>query len=101
MSALQLDDIQGIILRGYGSFAYVRHFIVAVADASRARAFIGGLAGSGPGGSGPAAITPVKLAITTAAPWKVKPEYTLNVAFTYEGLSSLGVSTTLLAGFAP
>jgi deferrochelatase/peroxidase EfeB len=96
VSVLELDDIQGIILRGYGSFVHVRHFIVAVADASRARAFIGGLAGPSP-----AAINPGKLAITTAATWQVKPDYTLNVAFTYEALSSLGVSSTLLAGFAP
>ena len=96
MSALQLDDIQGIILRGYGSFAHVRHFIVVVADTGRARALIGALANSIPAG-----IIPDKLAITTAAPWHVKPDYTLNLAFTYEGLSSLGVSSTLLAGFAP
>ncbi|MGA7316545.1 MAG: hypothetical protein WBX22_21545 [Silvibacterium sp.] len=96
MSALQLDDIQGIILRGYGSFARVRHFIVAVADAGRARALIGNLTRSIP-----AATNPDKLAITTAATWHVKPDYTLNLAFTYEGLSSLGVSSTLLAGFAP
>jgi deferrochelatase/peroxidase EfeB len=101
VSALQLDDIQGIILRGYGSFACVRHFIVAVADAGRARALIGGLTGPNLGGPGPAAVNPDKLAITTAAPWQVKPDYTLNLAFTYEGLSSLGVSSTLLAGFAP
>jgi deferrochelatase/peroxidase EfeB len=96
VSALQLDDIQGIILRGYGSFAHVRHFIVAVADAGRARALIGDL-------TRPiaATINPDKLAITTAATWHIKPDYTLNVAFTYEGLSSLGVSPTLLGGFAP
>jgi hypothetical protein len=96
VSALQLDDIQGIILRGYGSFAYVRHFIAAVADAGRARALIAGLAGPNLAGPGPAAVNPDKLAITTAAIWQVKPDYTLNVAFTYEGLSSLGVSSTLL-----
>ena len=96
MSTLQLDDIQGIILRGYGSFARVRHFIVAVADAGRARIFIGNLIGSIP-----ATINPEKLAITTAATWHVKPDYTLNLAFTYEGLSALGVPPTLLAGFAP
>ncbi|HET6208537.1 MAG TPA: hypothetical protein VFD98_17095 [Terracidiphilus sp.] len=101
MSALQLDDIQGIILRGYGSFAFVRHFIAVVADASRARALIGRLAGPNLAGPAPAAINPDKLAITTAAIWNVKPDYTLNLAFTYEGLSSLGVSSNLLAGFAP
>jgi len=96
VSALQLDDIQGIILRGYGSFARVRHFVVAVADAGRARALIGTLIRPIP-----AATNPDKLAITTAATWHVKPDYTLNLAFTYEGLASLGVSSTLLAGFAP
>jgi deferrochelatase/peroxidase EfeB len=96
MSSLQLDDIQGIILRGYGSFTRVRHFIVAVADPSRARALIGSLAAPIP-----AAVNPEKLAITTAAPWHVKPDYTLNLGFTYEGLAALGVSSGLLAGFAP
>ena len=96
MSTLQLDDIQGIILRGYGSFTRVRHFIVAVADPVRARALIGELAAPIP-----ASTNPEKLAVTTAAPWHVKPDYTLNLAFTYEGLSALGVSSTLLAGFAP
>jgi deferrochelatase/peroxidase EfeB len=96
VSALELDDIQGIILRGYGSFARVRHFIVAVADAVRARALIGDLTKPIP-----AAINPDKLAITTSATWHVKPDYTLNLAFTHEGLLSLGVSSTLLAGFAP
>lgn len=96
MNALQLDDIQGIILRGYGSFAHVRHFIVAVADAGRARAHIGEFAR-------PVSVAsnPDKLAVTTAATWHVKPDYTLNLAFTYEGLSFLGVPKTLLGGFAP
>jgi deferrochelatase/peroxidase EfeB len=96
MNALELDDIQGIILRGYGSFVHVRHFIVAVVDAGRARALVGGLVPSAP-----ATVNPVSLAITTAAKWQVKPDYTLNLAFTYEGLSALGVSPALLAGFAP
>ena len=96
MSALQFDDIQGIILRGYGSFTRVRHFIVTVADAGRARALIGTLSRPIP-----VATNPDQLAITTAATWHVKPDYTLNLAFTYEGLVSLGVSPTLLAGFAP
>lgn len=96
MSTLQLDDIQGIILRGYGSFTRVRHLIVAVADPTRARTLIGDLAAPIP-----ASTNPEKLAVTTAATWHVKPDYTLNLGFTYEGLSALEVSSTLLAGFAP
>jgi deferrochelatase/peroxidase EfeB len=96
MTTLELDDIQGIILRGYGSFVHVRHFIVAVVDAGRARAIIGSLLPATP-----ATVNPARLAITTAADWHVKPDYTLNLSFTHDGLSALGVSAGLLAGFAP
>jgi deferrochelatase/peroxidase EfeB len=96
VTKLELDDIQGIILRGYGSFVHVRHFIVAVADADAARALIGSLVPASP-----ATANPASLAITTSAEWHVKPDYTLNLSFTYQGLSALGVSSTLLGGFAP
>jgi deferrochelatase/peroxidase EfeB len=74
----------------------VRHFILAVADADAARALIGALVLEVP-----AKVNPASLAVTTAAEWQVKPDYTLNLSFTYEGLSALGVPSTLLAGFAP
>jgi deferrochelatase/peroxidase EfeB len=90
VSALDLSDIQGIILRGYGSFTYVRHFITAVADAARARALIDSLTGSNASA----------ISITTAATWRVKPAYTLNLGFTYDGLVALNVPSDLLAGFA-
>jgi len=96
VTTLELNDIQGIILRGYGSFVHVRHFIVAVADAGAARAFIGSLVPSTP-----ATVNPSGLAVTAAAEWHVKPDYTLNLSFTYEGLYALGVPSTLLSGFAP
>ena len=96
VTTLELEDIQGIILRGYGSFVHVRHFIVAVADADAARAVVGSLVPVVPATGNPA-----RLAVTTAAEWHVKPDYTLNLSFTYEGLSALGVPSTLIAGFAP
>ncbi len=96
MTQLELDDIQGIILRGYGSFAHVRHFIAAVADAAVARKLIGNLLPQAP-----AAVNPASLAVTTAADWHVKPDYTFNLSLTYQGLSALGVASTLLQGFAP
>ena len=96
VTALELDDIQGIILRGYGSFVHVRHFIAAVADAGGARALIGSLIASAP-----ARVNPACLAVTTSAEWHVKPDYTLNLSFTYDGLAALGVPSSLLAGFAP
>ena len=96
MSALELEDIQGIILRGYGSFVHVRHFIVAVLDVGGARGLIGSLARPMP-----ATVNPAQLAITTAGTWSVKPDYTFNLGFTYEGLSALHVPSALLAQFAP
>ncbi len=95
MTTLELEDIQGIILRGYGSFIHVRHFIVAVADAALARELIGSLLPTGPATTNPSA-----LAITTAATWSVKPDYTLNLGFTYQGLETLGVPAALLNGFS-
>ncbi len=96
MITLELEEIQGIILRGYGSFIHVRHFMAAVADAALARELIGSLLPADP-----AITNPAGLAITTAAPWSVKPDYTLNLGFTYQGLDVLGVPANLLAGFAP
>src|SRR4051812_28467098 len=87
---LPLSDIQGVIVRGYRSYIHVRHIVVAVTNAEAARSVIGQLAAA-PG---------TGLRITTAARWPTKPPYTLNAGFTYLGLQALGVSATLLSGFA-
>jgi deferrochelatase/peroxidase EfeB len=95
---LQLDDIQGFILRGY-RMPLVRHFLLGVADAGGARALLGRLA------SGDEADAPQ---ITTAADWHValapgplddpstlprrKPDYCLNLGITWSGLLALGVN---------
>jgi deferrochelatase/peroxidase EfeB len=88
---LPLADIQGFVLRGYRSFVYGRHFVTVVTVPPAARALIGVLATGNSGG----------LRITTAAKWQVKPDYTLNIGFTYEGLEALGVSAAVLADFPP
>jgi deferrochelatase/peroxidase EfeB len=91
MTDLPLSDIQGVIVRGYRSYIHARHIVVAITNAGEARSIIGSLAtGSSPSG----------LAITTAAPWTTKPPFTLNVAFTYLGLETLGVPQSLLSGFS-
>jgi deferrochelatase/peroxidase EfeB len=79
---LQLDDIQGVILRGY-NFEYIRYLIFTI-DADNidgARELIGKLT---PGGAGP-------LRITTAEPWPngEKPPYCLNIGVTSFGLNML------------
>jgi deferrochelatase/peroxidase EfeB len=85
-----LDKIQGLLLRGYRS-NYARHFALSVAPgaAAAARSFILGLVAPEPEG----------LAVTTAAPWTVKPPYRLNLAFTYRGLVNLGVPAASLGIF--
>jgi|ERR1019366_5171504 Dyp-type peroxidase family len=88
---LPLADIQGFVLRGYRSFIYGRHFVTVVASPPAARGFLGALATQTPGG----------LRVTTAAKWQVKPDYTLNVGFTCEGLEALGVSAAVLSDFPP
>ncbi|MEW6155598.1 MAG: Dyp-type peroxidase [Actinomycetota bacterium] len=82
---LDLDDIQGNILRGYG-FPAAGYLFVRVDDPEAGRRWVGEL------------VDPV----TTAAEWvEGKPEHTLNVAFTAPGLSALGVPERLLATFPP
>ncbi len=96
-SALDLADIQGLILRGY-RMPMVRHFLLEVRDPAAARKLLGRLV------SGDEADTPQ---ITTAQDWHVgfapgpnddpaapprrKPDYCLNVGITWPGLIALGV----------
>ena len=80
---LDLDDIQGNILRGYG-FPAAGYLFVRVDDPAAGRRWLGEL------------IDP----ITTAAEWvEGKPEHTLNVAVTAAGLAALGVPEPILETF--
>jgi Dyp-type peroxidase family len=80
---LELDAIQGIVLRGYrlpvGCYLYLQ-----VADAAAGRDWIASIAGR----------------VTTAAPWDTKPATVLNVAFSAAGLRALGVPQAVVAGFS-
>ena len=96
-SALDLDDIQGLILRGY-RMPMVRHFLLKVDAPEAARKLIGRLVS----GSETDA-----LQITTAKDWHVgfepgpgddpasaprcKPDYCLNIGITWPGLLALEV----------
>jgi Dyp-type peroxidase family len=83
---LELDDIQGDILRAYGnaydctSYAFVR----IGCPAAQARAWLADVVDH----------------VTSAAPWAEKPLTTLNVAFTPAGLSALGVADAVIGTFA-
>jgi deferrochelatase/peroxidase EfeB len=94
---LDLDDIQGFILRGY-RMPMVRHFLLKVGVPAEARALLGRLV------SGDEADAPQ---ITTAKDWHVgfepgpgdnpadlprrKPDYCLNLGITWPGLIALEI----------
>jgi deferrochelatase/peroxidase EfeB len=80
-SQIAMEDIQGLILRGY-NFPNIRYIILSIKDIEGAKKFCADLA-SGEGSGG--------LRITNAMPWenKVKPDYCLNIGFTYSGLEKL------------
>ncbi|MGH9223193.1 MAG: Dyp-type peroxidase [Acidimicrobiales bacterium] len=83
VNPLDLDDIQGNILRGYG-FPAAGYLFVRVDDPAAGRRWLGSL------------VDP----ITTAAEWvEGKPEHTLNVAVTAVGLRALGVPDEMMRTF--
>ena len=93
---LDLDDIQGNILRGY-RVQFARHFVLAVGphsqDAAGARAFIAGLV------SGDNADSAASPQLTTAAHWGERPKSMLNLGLTSDGLNALGLPAATLALF--
>jgi deferrochelatase/peroxidase EfeB len=96
-TTLDLQDIQGFILRGY-RMPMVRHFLLSVSDPSQARKLLGRLC------SGNESDVPQ---ITTAEDWRVgfapgpkdnledvprrKPDYCLNVGITWPGLVAMEI----------
>jgi len=94
---LDLDDIQGFVLRGY-KMPMVRHFLLKVGAAAAARKLLGRFV------SGDESAAPQ---ITTAEDWRVgfepgpgdsladvprrKPDYCLNIGITWPGLVALEV----------
>ncbi|MGA9276970.1 Dyp-type peroxidase [Ilumatobacter sp.] len=87
---IDLADVQGNLLRGYGSGKrYVRHLIVTVRNAAAARSFIADAADGMPPGP----------AITTSEEWTVRPLTCLNVGFSATGLAALGLSRQCVDSF--
>lgn len=75
-----LDDIQGLILRGY-NFQHIRYIILKIQNPLGAQKFCAALL--------PESESP--LSITTATPWSggIKPAYCLNLGVSYSGLIQL------------
>ncbi len=81
---LDLSNIQGNILRGYASFPHAQFLYLSIHSADDARALLRQLLNTD-------SVTP--------AQWRVKPDATLNVALTFEGLRALGLPEESLASF--
>lgn len=88
MAAVELADVQGLILRGY-TMPVARHLGLRVRESRAARAFLGALTNS----------DPAVPSITTAEPWAVKPDCCANLGITFPGLAALGAPPESLASF--
>src|SRR5688500_708430 len=83
---LPLDKIQGFIVRGY-RVSFIRHFALTVSDLAKARDFLTGLVDGREGWP----------QITSAEQWgPLKPDYCLNIGFTYKGLQAMEVPAACL-----
>lgn len=87
-AALELDDIQGNLLRGY-HLPLAVHLAFAFADGRSARGLLAELIDGGDG------LPP----LTSARPWSHKPSTTLNLGLTWAGLAALGLPAAVLGRF--
>ena len=82
-AAVDFNDIQGIVRFGYNRLTEASFLLLKIRDAAAARSWLAG--------------APVTTAVELDGP----PETALQLAFTVEGLQSLGISPDVLAGFSP
>jgi len=84
--ALELDDIQGIVLRAYGDLRHAAYVCLRIDDPARARAWLRDLAGQ---------VTPASKVVDK----KVRAVQRLNLALSWPGLAALGLAADALATF--
>ncbi len=84
---LDLTDIQGNIVKAYGSFGFVkaRYLFLRIDDGDKGRGFV----------------DRITKKVTSAERWEknASPSVTTNIAFTYTGLQALELPTASLIGF--
>ncbi|MGH3870214.1 MAG: Dyp-type peroxidase [Pseudonocardiaceae bacterium] len=85
MAAVNLADVQGLILRGY-TMPVGRFLGLTVHEPRAAGTFLASLVGDDP-------------TITTAQPWTTKPQCCMNLGITFPGLAILGVLPASLNSF--
>ena len=78
---LDLDDIQGIVARGFSRHRGARYLILSIQDAAAARKWL------------------ASVSLTSAAERGTAP--VLNIAITAAGLVALGLDASVVAEFAP
>lgn len=76
VSELELDDIQGVLLSGYGHLNNSRYLFLQITDADAAKIWLNQLVPT----------------IATANWQKAKPTEAVNLALTYRGLKALGLA---------
>lgn len=82
MPLLQVDDIQGIVVRGYGKMAHASFLMLSIVDAARAKRWVG------------------KLDVKPASSSSCVSQTCTNIAVTANGLRKLGLSNEKIAMFA-
>ncbi len=81
-ATIELDDIQGNVLRGY-TMPAAAYLWLRIVDVAEARALMRRMLPQ----------------VVTAAPWSEAPATAMNVAFTFAGLQALGLDDDVLASF--
>jgi len=86
------EDMQGLILSGYGHLPNAMFLFLQIHDQARAKEWL----------------RKVSPSVTTARPWpvgpdghKIKPQWAVNIGLTYTGVQRLGLTEETLASFAP
>jgi Dyp-type peroxidase family len=84
-AVIELGDLQGGVVRGYGQrFGVARHLFARVREPDAARAFLAAVADP----------------VTTAQEWEgERPQTTLNVALSFRALQALRLPAAILDGF--
>ena len=82
MQALQIEDIQGIVLFGYGRLRSASYLLLRITQPAAAKAWLG------------------TLDVRNAKFDPATTDRIINIAFTAPGLARLGLPSTLLEGFA-
>lgn len=87
MQTLELDDIQGYIIRGYAHMSYSRFVLLKIEDAATAKKWINDISDS-------------LTVATLVQDKKTLPDQHLNIAFTVTGLKKLGLSDNNMDTFS-